>query len=121
MIWFNKDAITPSMIIAHHLKKLSEVSLASEGTSGFTGTSDLLRQQRRVAQIAEPIFSSDGPFMRALSSASGESHVMEFLTLRAIESVFAQMSQSILQLVQSISVSTSQVSDIRFEQVCQIN
>ncbi|KER29805.1 hypothetical protein T265_03604 [Opisthorchis viverrini] len=129
MVWFSEDVIPPELAMEHFIRQLQNVPIdeGEEETVGFglpvvapessdqvqspdfqdvpgasreTGpVSPTLRLQCDVASILQPHFADGGLVSRCLAYAKDLDHIMDFMPLRALTSLFSIMKQCIRNIM----------------------
>ena len=104
MVWFSEETIETSMIYRNHLDMLSitsvgadEIDAAELGSSEpATGQHDV---QRSIVTLLEPHFAANGLIGIALEFASTCHHIMEFTSIRAINTLFSLLKATMRNVV----------------------
>ncbi|TGZ69850.1 hypothetical protein CRM22_003509 [Opisthorchis felineus] len=129
MVWFSEDVIPPELAMEHFIRQLQNVPIdeGEEETVGFglpvvtpessdqvqspdfqdlpgvsreSGpVSPTLRLQCDVASILQPHFADGGLVSRCLAYAKDLDHIMDFMPLRSLTSLFSIMKQCIRNIM----------------------
>ena len=90
MVWFSDDTVSPSLMINHYLQKLADRTfedLDDEIKAAGLSTS-AQETQRHVVETLRGLIERDEFLLKALSTASAHTHIMEFTVARALDSLF---------------------------------
>lgn len=114
MIWFSEDVLSTEVIYEHFFAKLKNIPLEdSDGDMPVTSKqkktdmsssdgsilSPTMRVQNEVAAVLSPFFTSSGLVSRSLEYATEQEHVMDFTRLRALNSLFSMINQSVRNIL----------------------
>ncbi|KAK2722142.1 hypothetical protein QYM36_002631, partial [Artemia franciscana] len=105
MVWFSETVVLPEMVFEQYLNRLRHVPLDEgeedlKSSTADASVSPTLRVQREVASILQQYFGSDGLVLRCLDYAERLDHIMEFTKLRALDSLFSMLNQSVRRILQ---------------------
>ena len=96
MVWFSEEVIDTSMICRHHLDRLANSSIGTDDEAEVT--TDLEGQKQMVAML-EPFFADDGLVAVALDFARSSKHIMDFTTIRALNTLFSLLGATVRNVV----------------------
>ncbi|KZT42722.1 dynein heavy chain [Sistotremastrum suecicum HHB10207 ss-3] len=111
MIWFSEDVIVPEMIYRYYLENLSSVALGADdedvvqdfrrpdSIQSESNISPHLALQKSVVTLLEPFFASDGLVNQALDFAGSVDHIMDFTTIRALNTLFSLINKTVRNIV----------------------
>ena len=96
MVWFSDDTVTPSLMIEHYLKTLTTRNFDElDDEIKATGmTSRAQETQRHLVETLGALINRDDFLLKALSSAEGYKHIMEFTPARALDSLFSLLAKA---------------------------
>jgi dynein heavy chain 1 len=98
MIWFSGDVVSPDMLYRHYLDGLRTNPLDADEDETFGGGSGGgtdLTTQRSIADLLEPFFAPDGLVNAALAFAGSIEHIMDFTTVRALNTLFSLLNKTV--------------------------
>ena len=98
MVWFSEEVIDVEMICRHHLKALSTAAIGAEEDDELpvTGTAATEPEtQKQIVTILEPFFAHDGLVNGALEFARSNAHIMDYTTIRALNTLFSLLRATI--------------------------
>jgi dynein heavy chain 1 len=100
MVWFSEEVIDTAMICRYNLNLLAGISIGGEEEDSIdnvsgSGTHGNLDTQKRLIAIMEPHFATDGLVYVALEFARTHQHIMDFTTIRALNTLFSLLKTSI--------------------------
>lgn len=97
MVWFNKETVSPNMMVANYLERLRTVAFEEldEDVVG-TGQSSAktLAVQAQAADILEAALTKDDFILTALREAEEYSHIMEFTVARVLSTLFSLLNKA---------------------------
>jgi dynein heavy chain 1, cytosolic len=103
MVWFSDDTVTSNMVMENYLEGLkTKVFDDLDDDAQSTGTASNTTSEAQIAlvDILSKFLLRDNFLLRALESARGYSHIMQFTDIRALNSLFgllAKVSRTILE------------------------
>lgn len=111
MIWFSEDVVEPPMIYRHYLDTLSTVPLDAEEDDALelpgrradasdAAASTNLLIQKQIASILEPYFAEGELITSALNFAETIEHIMDFTTIRALNTLFSLINKTVRNVVE---------------------
>lgn len=112
MVWFSEDILLTEMIFENYMSKLKNIPLeeeeekreASRGVKTGDKADDVLsptmQAQRDIAMILAPYFGPDALVVRCLEFATKQEHIMDFTRLRALNSLFSMINQSVRNVLE---------------------
>lgn len=92
MIWFSEEVIDTAMICQHQLSTLALTTVgADDNDSGDFGDGTVSdgQVQKQVVDLLQPFFTSEGLVSRALEYVQTLPHIMDFTTVRALNTLFS--------------------------------
>lgn len=107
MVWYSDETVNTSMLFHHYLSKLKALPVASGEDDAAPadmpaalplldeGQAPTLAVQRTLVQQMETYFSADGLVPKALQYAHIVDHIMDFTSMRAINTLFSLTSKTI--------------------------
>ncbi|KAF8746268.1 hypothetical protein AX14_000063 [Amanita brunnescens Koide BX004] len=113
MIWFSDDIVEPSMVYQYYLSTLSSVPLdaededagdilmrRAEGPTLDSTFAEHMETQRQVATILERYFADDELVSSALTFAESIEHIMDFTTIRALNTLFSLLNKTVRNIIE---------------------
>jgi dynein heavy chain 1 len=98
MVWFSADVLDLHSIYQHHMTTLEEEELqSSDAAADISNDSNpnILLTQKAVAQYAMDYIDSCRLLDKAVASAQGLSHIMEFDPARCLSTLFSSLAQNV--------------------------
>lgn len=110
MIWFSEDVLSTEVIYEHFFAKLRNIPLEESDEDVPVGSkkkkesadsvlSPTMRVQNEVASILVPFFTPSGLVSRSLEWGERQEHVMDFTRLRALNSLFSMLNQTVRNIL----------------------
>ena len=108
MIWFSEDVLEVQMMCRNYLDTLSSVALDAEddespvrrGDATLENATPHLDTQRSIARVLEPFFQAGGVIEGALEFATSVDHIMEFTSIRALNTLFSLLNKTTRNVVE---------------------
>ena len=108
MIWFSEEIIETSMICRHQLDLLATTTIGADEDDTFdynaaddgSGPNTSNDVQRQIVAVLEPHFAADGLINIALGFVSSSQHIMEFTTIRAINTLFSLLRATVRNVLE---------------------
>ncbi|KAI9815391.1 MAG: hypothetical protein M1826_002067 [Phylliscum demangeonii] len=103
MVWFSKDIVAPTMMIAQYLGKLKAVPFddVDEDNAGAKQASDgALALQIQTAHVIEHHLAAKGFAQRLLGEASTLNHIMDFTEIRVLDTLFSLINRTCRALIE---------------------
>ena len=98
MVWFNEDTVTPHMMFSHYLDRLRDVPFeeADDDAAAAAGQAGAraLAVQKQVAELLRQRLWTDGLLDRALERVPQYRHIMEFTTIRALNTLCSLLNKT---------------------------
>eukprot|EP00043_Microstomoeca_roanoka_P020037 m.234910 g.234910 ORF g.234910 m.234910 type:complete len:4574 (+) comp17091_c0_seq1:164-13885(+) len=92
MVWFSEDVVTVDMYFVRYLGNLRAKPLSSDGGSDAASPKALLEIQQQVANVLDAFLDADGLVIKAIDQARDLFHVMEFSSMRCVNSFLAMLN-----------------------------
>ena len=96
MVWFNEDTVTPHMMLTNYLEKLEHVpfdELDDEAGGVGQASARAVAVQKQVAHLLKQRLEIDGLLDKALEQVPTYNHIMEFTTIRAINTLCSLLNK----------------------------
>ncbi|XP_031789302.2 dynein heavy chain, cytoplasmic isoform X5 [Nasonia vitripennis] len=108
MVWFSEDVLSTEMIFDNYLLRLKNIALDDGDEDNIVkkpiekddALSPTLSVQHEAANILHTFFSPDGLVVRCLEYSAKQEHIMDFTRLRALNSLFSMLNQSLRNILQ---------------------
>ena len=108
MIWFSEDVLEVQMMCRNYLDTLSSIALDADdddspvrrGEATLESTTPLLDTQRSIARVLEPFFRGGGVVEEALGFATSIDHIMDFTSIRALNTLFSLLNKTSRNVVE---------------------
>ncbi|KTW31656.1 dynein heavy chain [Pneumocystis jirovecii RU7] len=100
MIWFDQETIKPNMILYSYLNSLRFTAFEKiEDDSSFSvNLTNLLDIQKIVADILDAFFLRNGLIIQAVEYAQKLDHIMDFIMIRSLNSLFTLINATCKEL-----------------------
>ncbi|PWA00630.1 hypothetical protein BB558_003315 [Smittium angustum] len=111
MVWFSDNVLSFDMITEHYLQTLETVQLgdSEESSSSVWASSESKSFSLPIQKLASGIFrkhfASDGLVERAIQYAHGIEHIMEFTSIRALNTLFLLLNNTVRTAIDFINQS----------------
>ena len=95
MVWFSGDTVTSDMLVSNYLQGLRSTAFdeVDEDSAGQTSTKALAIQEQ-VANLLQHFFGTEHLLHNALLEAHKYSHIMQFIEMRALNTLFSLLNKS---------------------------
>ncbi|CAB0033630.1 unnamed protein product [Trichogramma brassicae] len=108
MIWFSEDILSTEMIFDNYMLRLKNIALdegedeivVSKKVERDENSTPALTVQNHAANVLASFFQPEGLVVRCLEYAMKQEHIMDFTRLRALNSLFSMLNQSIRNIIQ---------------------
>ncbi|WVR09001.1 hypothetical protein IAU60_006061 [Kwoniella sp. DSM 27419] len=103
MIWFSEEVIDTAMICRHHLNLLAASAVGADDDESPELINDATagtEVQKRIVTILEPYFAPDGLVNTALHFAKTTQHIVEFTTIRALNTLFSLLKATVRNVLE---------------------
>ena len=108
MVWFSEDVLSTEMIFENYMLRLKNIALddgeedtmIKKSVEKDDNISPTLNVQRDAEKVLHSFFTPDGLVVRCLEYASKQEHIMDFTRLRALNSLFSMLNQSLRNILQ---------------------
>ncbi|MCJ1472503.1 hypothetical protein MMC13_001151 [Lambiella insularis] len=103
MVWFNEDTVSPSMVVENFLGNLRSTAfdeLDEDTAAAGQMTAEALVIQGEAATALRRHLASEGLLEKALEEALKYNHIMEYTTIRALNTMFSLLNKSCRAMIE---------------------